>query len=575
MPAIGSVVDGKYKIIEKIGQGGMSVVYLAINERANKTWAVKEVRRDGVQDYEVVRQGLLVETDLLKKLHHEGLPGIADVIEEENTLLIVMDYIEGSALDRILREQGPQPQEKVVEWGRQLCEVLGYLHAQNPPIIYRDMKPSNIMLKPDGRVVLIDFGTAREFKGSHREDTIPMGTRGYAAPEQYGGEGETTPRTDIYSLGATLYHLVTGQNPGEAPYEIVPLRSLNPQLSSGLEKIIEKCTRPNPEERYATCAELAFDLEHYREMDRERIRSRHRKEAALLACAALSGMLALGSVGFRWAERSTSADQYEALIQNARESEDEEGQVESYRKAADRDPTRSEAYIGLLRALYEDGDAFTSADSESFRSVLNAVGNGRSRSNRSCLEQNREEYAKLAWEAALTYYYRGSGSGSRTMAKSWCDAVVEAGEEAFEEKGEAKVLRCRCLSKICEYYQNVGKRSETGDAVVSYREYWDDLSELTAGNLAETDVALTAYVMYREVVSQAAGHTAEFLDAGVTQEEIAGKLSDIEEHLEKDFTDADRSSLSEELQELTGQIANARISLSNVIRSRTGGEESE
>ena len=250
MLEIGSLVDGKYKILSEIGHGGMSVVYMAINEKANKTWAIKEVRKDGVLDFESVRQGLIVETDMLKKLKHPYLPSIVDVIENENSFLIVMDYIEGNALSTTLLEYGPLPQEYVIEWAKQLCDVLGYLHSRTPAIIYRDMKPANIMLKPDGNITLIDFGTAREYKEKNLADTTCLGTIGYAAPEQFGGMGQTDARTDIYCLGTTLYHLVTGYNPSEPPYEVKPIREINPALSSGLENIILKCVQKDPNERY-------------------------------------------------------------------------------------------------------------------------------------------------------------------------------------------------------------------------------------------------------------------------------------------------------------------------------------
>lgn len=213
MLEIGSVIDGKYKILNKIGQGGMSVVYLAMVEKANKQWAVKEIRKDGGQDEETVRRGLEAEIKLLRRLKHPGLPSIADIIDSDDTFLIVMDYIEGITLKEALKEYGALDQQKVIDWAKQLCEVLGYLHSRVPPVIYRDMKPSNIMLKPDGQIVLIDFGTAREFKVENVEDTVCLGTRGYAAPEQFGGCGQTDERTDIYCLGATLYHLLTGHNP--------------------------------------------------------------------------------------------------------------------------------------------------------------------------------------------------------------------------------------------------------------------------------------------------------------------------------------------------------------------------
>lgn len=261
MLKIGSIVDGKYKILNIIGRGGMSVVYLAMNEKANKPWAIKEVRKDGVKDFEVVKQGLIVETDLLKRLSHPNLPSIVDIIDKKEEFLIVMDYIEGNTLNAKLEEEGAQSQDDVVKWTIQLCDVLGYLHTRTPAIIYRDMKPANIMLKPDGNITLIDFGTAREYKERNLADTTCLGTIGYAAPEQFGGIGQTDARTDIYCLGATIYHLLTGWNPSEPPYEMKPIREINPTLSKGLEKIILKCTKKNPDERFQNCMELMEALE--------------------------------------------------------------------------------------------------------------------------------------------------------------------------------------------------------------------------------------------------------------------------------------------------------------------------
>ncbi len=162
MLQLGSVVDGKYRLLSEIGHGGMSVVYLAINERANKTWAIKEVRKDGGNSSDVFRQRLVAETEMLKRLHHPHLPSIVDVIDKEESFLIVMDYIEGKSLQSMLNHNGAQDPELVIDWAKQLCDTLGYLHSREPAIIYRDMKPANVMLKPDGNVTLIDFGTARE-----------------------------------------------------------------------------------------------------------------------------------------------------------------------------------------------------------------------------------------------------------------------------------------------------------------------------------------------------------------------------------------------------------------------------
>ena len=295
MLKIGALVDGKYRILRKCGQGGMSVVYMAVNERANKTWAIKEVRKDGVQDFEVVRQGLLMETDLLKRLEHPHLPGIVDVIDQEGTFLIVMDYIEGRTLKAVLDQEGPQSQERVVDWARQLCDVLCYLHSRKPAIIYRDMKPSNVMLKPDGKVVLFDFGTAREYKETGSEDTRCLGTRGYAAPEQYGGQGQTDARTDLFCLGAAMYHLLTGHNPSEPPYEMYPIRHWRPELSSGLEEIILTCTQSNPDDRYQSGEELLYALDNYWKIDQSYRRKQKLHLRLFLAPALLSLLLSLGA----------------------------------------------------------------------------------------------------------------------------------------------------------------------------------------------------------------------------------------------------------------------------------------
>jgi len=294
---IGSVIDGKYEILTEIGHGGMSVVYLAMDTHLNKQWAVKEIKKKGSgKNDEIVVNSLLAEANMMKRLDHPSLPRIVDIIDNGITIYVVMDYIEGESLDKILAEYGAQPEELVIGWAKQLCDALSYLHSQKPPIIYRDMKPANIMLKPDGNVVLIDFGTAREYKENNIEDTTCLGTMGYAAPEQFGGMGQTDARTDIYCLGATMYHLVTGMNPCEPPYEIRPIREIDPTLSGGLERIITKCTQPDPNNRYQSAAELMYDLEHYTEIDDMYRKNLKRKLAVFITTSVLTMLLGTSTV---------------------------------------------------------------------------------------------------------------------------------------------------------------------------------------------------------------------------------------------------------------------------------------
>ena len=390
MLKIGSVIDGKYKILNKIGQGGMSVVYLAMNEKANRQWAVKEVRKEGVLDFEVVRQSLIRETDLLKQLKHPNLLGIADIIETEDTMLIVMDYIEGVSLDQLLREAGAQPQDEVVKWARQLCDVFSYLHSQDPPIIYRDLKPSNIMLKPDGNICLIDFGTARQYKSKNIADTTCLGTIGYAAPEQFAGEQQrqTDARTDIYNLGATLYHLLTGQNPSEPPYEIYPIRQWNPLLSTGLEKIILKCTKNNPEDRFQSCEELRYALDHFYELDDSHLRRQKRKLAVFMMALLLAiGGFGCGGYGMYQTYRQQSMDYNGCLAEAALQiavSEDayrvDPNIISIYQKAIDIDPFRSEAYLQMMDYYLSRGVGQTNNGVMALSAMI-ASGNGKLKNN--------------------------------------------------------------------------------------------------------------------------------------------------------------------------------------------------
>lgn len=257
----GEIINGKYEILSLIGKGGMSYVYLALDRRSGKRWAIKEVRRDGTGDYALVRQTLVAESGMLKKLSHPNLPDIVDIIENDNSFLIVMDYVDGKNLGEILEIGGAQKEKFVIEWSEQICDVLSYLHSRKPPIIYRDLKPSNIMLKSDGTISIIDFGTAREYKQQKLSDTICLGTHGYAAPEQYDINRQTDQRTDVYCLGATMYQLLTNQ----IPYELLPVRQIEPSVSAGLEAIILKCMQSNPDDRFQSCDEVRYALEHIEE----------------------------------------------------------------------------------------------------------------------------------------------------------------------------------------------------------------------------------------------------------------------------------------------------------------------
>lgn len=471
---IGSLVDGKYKILSKVGQGGMSVVYMAINEKANKTWAVKEVRKDGVLDFEAVKQGLVAETDILKKLSHPNLPSIIDVIDTDDSFIIIMDYVQGNSLNKALEEYGAQPQEYVIEWAKQLCDVLGYLHSRQPAIIYRDMKPANIMLKPDGNVTLIDFGTAREFKEKNLADTTCLGTVGYAAPEQFGGMGQTDARTDIYCLGATLYHLVTGQNPSEPPYEIKPIREINPGLSSGLERIILKCTQRNPADRYQSAAELMYALDHYEEIDDKYKKKQKRKLGSFIATVALSVVFAIGGLSLNMVASQKATDTYQDKLYEASKSAQYETKISLYEecisipnKAGDK-----EAYLGLIQTYKEDDSVFSVDEAKQLEKLI--------KNNKAELQKNPANYTEICFETGKLFWYHydyGDGTDNQvTKAKSsieWFQDVIDNAPKDYENLGMAKAY-----ANIGIFYRDITTNIMEANDKGKYKPVFENLNEL-------------------------------------------------------------------------------------------------
>lgn len=524
MLEIGSIVDGKYKILNVVGKGGMSVVYLAMNERANKQWAIKEIRKDGVQNFEVVKQNLIVETELLKKFNHPNLPSIIDVIDGDGTFLIVMDYIEGNPLSKALETSGAQDQDDVIEWSKQLCDVLGYLHSRKPPIIYRDMKPSNVMLKPDGSVMLIDFGTAREFKSSSVEDTTCLGTQGYAAPEQFGGHGQTDARTDIYCLGATMYHLITGHNPCTPPYEMYPIRQWNPLLSSGLEEIITKCTQRNPEDRYQSCAELLYALDHYKDLDIENKKVQSLKWKTFIASLILTITMLIGTVGFSIAKSVQTASSYDSYLNHAQTAQD----AEYYMKAIETNPKELAAYTGLL-GMYAD-DANLSADE--YNTIIEIMDKYEDvvRTN------NPREFADEFEYPLGKYLFFAYNDGEDKLRG--INASVKWLNDVKENTQDTKIQgRASILSKIAGYYSNVnniGKdgsdvaRDVDGEELIKAEEYWEDLKELCQDNLAKTETADVALCAYKFVALEIMNHLDWFLEKGITTSQINNQLDTLE-----------------------------------------------
>ncbi|MEB3330375.1 MAG: protein kinase [Candidatus Sericytochromatia bacterium] len=259
--AADSILQGRYRITQLLGQGGMGAVYLASDARFSaRTCVIKEML-DHFNDPEQRAQATESfhrEADLLSSFKHPGIPEVYDRFTEANRHYLVMEYINGVDLEqRLLDNGGPFSEKEVIEWSIQCCDVLSYLHHQKPPVIYRDMKPANVITTHWGKVYLVDFGIARFFNPVSRGTMI--GTQGYAPPEQY--RGQVDPRSDLYALGATIHYLLTGRDPqNEPPFSFPPVTSLNPEVSPEMEMLVLRALDPEADNRFSSADEMLGQL---------------------------------------------------------------------------------------------------------------------------------------------------------------------------------------------------------------------------------------------------------------------------------------------------------------------------
>ena len=530
----GKIIDGKYEILTKIGQGGMSTVYLAMDKRLNKQWAIKEIRKEKHNSNNaIVVKSILAEAQLMKKLDHAALPRIVDIIEDNEAIYVVMDYIEGETLSKILREYGPQPEETVIEWAKQLCEVLDYLHTRQPAVIYRDMKPSNVMLKPDGKIKVIDFGIAREYKENNNSDTVSLGTRGYAAPEQFGGKGQTDARTDVYCLGVTLYHLVTGKSPCEEPYEIYPIRRWNPALSGGLEKIIIKCTRPDPNDRYQSCAQMLYDLNHYKEIDDEYTRRQKQKLAAFVTTAAISVMgLTTGIASSIYADSANNAN-YDVIVEHAQKENNADKKKEYLYQAIDIKPSDIKAYEELIE-VYKSDYIYSLSEEQEFISVVNE--------HNSELKQNKE-YLKLSFQIGKLYWYYydyassdGDNADNQTVrmkaATGWFREASGNNSDSKNIsyiKNQKELNMAQIYADIGQFYTDIDKAVIEGCDYGMYVALFERLEQMVDMAEKDNETEIVCLEVYRLVMNSINARAGKFCTDKVPKERVIELCNNVSE----------------------------------------------
>ena len=554
MAVFGQVIDDKYEILKLIGEGGMSKVYLAMDKRLNKSWAVKEIEKKAKdRNNEIVVQSAIAEANMIKQLDNPAIVRIVDIIDNGNVIYIIEDFVEGETLEALLDADGAQPEELVVEWGKQLCEAFDYLHTRTPPIIYRDMKPANVMLTPEGKLRVIDFGIAREYKEHNLKDTTSLGTRGYAPPEQFGGK--TDARSDIYSLGVTLFQLVTGRDPCLASTELKPVRQIDPKLSEGIETIIQKCVQHDPANRYQSCVELLYDLEHiseigagYRKQQKKKLRTFLSFVVATVLC------LIVGVTGTVMRGRTNRLD-YEQNIQWARNASTSQERIGFYATAIDISPGSVEAYQGMIDAMKEDA-CFTLQEEETLKNKINT--------NMTLLKA-QPDYARLSYEVGKLYWYyydygrTAEADNQITRIKSaiqWFEDAVSYGTEEdsfrFLASNYADIGRFNRDITL-----NVAEASDKG----TYAPYWDSITAQIE-HMDEDESEMIKLEVYKLAVYSIETYARKFKSDGVEQYAMTQLLGTVEEAVKaletsSDTTEQIKTSVVSRFQAAEEAIANA------------------
>lgn len=525
MTEIGTVIDGKYEILKELGRGGMSVVYLAMDKHLNKQWAVKEIKKRGSEKNDViVINSLLAEANLMKRLDHPSLPRIVDIIDNVVTIYIVMDYIEGESLDKILNEYGAQPEELVINWAKQICDALSYLHSQKPPIIYRDMKPANVMLNPEGNIKIIDFGIAREYKEQNLADTTVLGTKGYAPPEQY--SGQTDARSDIFALGMTMHHLLTGVDPRKGD-RYVPVRQWNPELSEGIEVIIDKCVQPAAENRYQSCSDLLYDLEHPELITKDFKKKQKRRLSLFLVSAGMCVLMLISGVVCNLLATMVNNNTYDSLI-SVVSSTDITEKINNYKQAIKIYPYDTRAYTAILDA-YENEGVFSKNENDEFLALYNA--------NKDGFDNSSVAVAELNYKTGMMYFnYYTDESGSKSFSGS-VQKAYPFFEANYNNKliadGFSKKTLSNCYYQICSFYKKYILNSATVEeaSMETYTELFKTINSALSD--VKNESAYDQLTLYNGVFMLLYDQRLSMASVNVSHTEVNRLLDEVYDSAEK------------------------------------------
>lgn len=496
-----TILHGKYKVLKVMHVSGMANVYLVSDTNLGKEWCLKEIHKSAAGKNMIEYYALIQEANIMKGLNHASIPRIVTIEDEGDSTFIVMDYVDGVSIKAWLVKKGKINQDVVVTWMKQICQVMMYLHNRKHPIFYRDMKPDNVMIQRDGNIKLLDFGISVVLKEKGQKIDKALGTKGYAAPEQSKKGNICDLRSDIYAMGKTMYYMLTGINPSQIPKEkLKSVRELDSSISIGLNSIVEKCVKDNPDERYQTCEELLYDLQNYKTLDVKYRSGLKRKIVLSCGMFAFSVVLIASSFIPLAMYRVQRSKEYERLLTVAEQSMREE----DYKRVLEIDATSIRPYLGYIDSIKVDG-VFSEKEEESILNYLNP--------NLDEIKQ-KEGYGELAFNIGKLYwfYYKDDGVVSSVR---WFEDAQKAGYE-------------KDLSKV---YYNLGSfRKDISSLAMEssdngkYLEYWNNLLSVKGMDSGE----LVGLQLNCSIANCISTYCYNLKQDGLAYKDIIDQVSDLE-----------------------------------------------
>lgn len=502
-----SRIHERYEIITQIGKGGMSSVYLAKDLNLDSYWAVKQVTNKSTTEFLAFKK----EVELLASLNHPDIPRIVDRVEIGDDYFVVMDFVDGTSMSKIVNIYGPMEEKEVIKYGIQLCNVLEYLHTvRQNPIVYRDLKPDNIMLTSSGSTKLIDFGIACECERGKKSPVETLGTRGYAAPEQYRGASNILDeRTDIYGLGATLFFLASGITPGTPPAGVPALRSVSTKASDSLEYVIAKCTADDPEKRYKNMPELRTDLENIGRLSNMYRKKLKRRMTAFITSVVLSIVFCvIGIVGYYRVQADLS-DKFTIAYQAASAYEKNGDYVNAsvqYASAINARPENREVYFLLFQSLLpRDGTENAQQD------TITAIDEIR-------INYLDDKYSAMYKnpELAFAVVKRCVEVGTNVYAEyalQYIEDIKASGEE-YKKSGisEDELQSYEIMAKFLAQSLDTSDFNEFSASLESLSKYTDEADLSVDDKLANYYIMIQMYSSYPSVITDAYSKALEIGD---------------------------------------------------------------